>query len=290
MPMMSGLASGLRAMRWKIAPDRPNAAPTSTAVRPRGRRSVRTMKSVSGWPRPDERRHHVAERDREVADGQRPGEHDAAPRRRAPTVTTSGRTATRADRPRRAERSTRAPSGARRGDGDHSSASFRRRTRAMKNGAPTKAVTMPTCTSPGRAIEPPDDVGAEQQDRRQHQRVGQDPAVVGTADRPGHVGHGEADEADRAGGGRGRPAQQHDRQRRQAPGQVRPAGRATGRRRRRATRVLSARADASASTAPTMRNGATWRDDRRRRGRPASRPPRTGTGRASARRAAGSPW
>ena len=43
-PMMSGLASGLRASRWKIAPDSPKAAPTSSAVRPRGRRSVRMMK------------------------------------------------------------------------------------------------------------------------------------------------------------------------------------------------------------------------------------------------------
>ena len=36
MPMMSGLASGLRAMLWKMAPEIPNAAPTSTAgERPR---------------------------------------------------------------------------------------------------------------------------------------------------------------------------------------------------------------------------------------------------------------
>ncbi len=36
-----------------------------------------------------------------------------------------------------------------------SSASFRRRTRIMKNGAPISAVMMPTCTSPGRAITRP---------------------------------------------------------------------------------------------------------------------------------------
>ena len=52
MPMMSGLASGLRASDWKIAPDSPNAAPTSTAVNARGSRSVRTMKSESGLPKP----------------------------------------------------------------------------------------------------------------------------------------------------------------------------------------------------------------------------------------------
>ena len=36
MPMMSGLASGLRAMRWKIAPDSPKAAPTSSGGEARG--------------------------------------------------------------------------------------------------------------------------------------------------------------------------------------------------------------------------------------------------------------
>ena len=39
MPMMSGLASGLRAMLWKIAPDRPSAAPTTRPVRALGSRS-----------------------------------------------------------------------------------------------------------------------------------------------------------------------------------------------------------------------------------------------------------
>ena len=51
-PMMSGLASGLRARRWKMAPDSPKAAPTSSAVRPRGRRRVRTMKALSSEPPP----------------------------------------------------------------------------------------------------------------------------------------------------------------------------------------------------------------------------------------------
>ena len=37
----------------------------------------------------------------------------------------------------------------------YSAASRRRRTRAMKNGAPRRAVTMPTCTSPGRAMTRP---------------------------------------------------------------------------------------------------------------------------------------
>ena len=37
-PMKSGLASGFLANDWKIAPENPNRAPTSTAVRARGRR------------------------------------------------------------------------------------------------------------------------------------------------------------------------------------------------------------------------------------------------------------
>jgi hypothetical protein len=52
MPMMSGLASGLRASNWKTDPERPNALPTSNAATARGSRSVRTMKSASGLPRP----------------------------------------------------------------------------------------------------------------------------------------------------------------------------------------------------------------------------------------------
>ena len=70
-------------------------------------------------------------------------------------------------------------------------------------------MTIPTCTSDGRAMTPADDVGAEQQDRRQHHRVRQDPAVVGPGERPGDVGDGEADEDEgpgRGGGGAGTAA------------------------------------------------------------------------------------
>ena len=52
MPMMSGLASGLRARLWKMAPERPKATPTSRPVRARGSRRVRTMKSASSLPKP----------------------------------------------------------------------------------------------------------------------------------------------------------------------------------------------------------------------------------------------
>ena len=81
MPMMSGLASGLRAMLWKMAPEIPNAAPTRTAVMARGRRSVRTMNSDCSSPAPKIAGDDVAERDREVADADRDAErHDRARR------------------------------------------------------------------------------------------------------------------------------------------------------------------------------------------------------------------
>ena len=74
-PMMSGLASGLRAMRWKIAPDRPNAAPTRTAANPRGQPQRADDEVGVGPALPHQGGHHVPEGDREVAHGQRPGEH-----------------------------------------------------------------------------------------------------------------------------------------------------------------------------------------------------------------------
>ena len=46
MPMMSGLASGLRASVWKSAPDSPRQPPTSTAARMRGTRSSRMTNCV----------------------------------------------------------------------------------------------------------------------------------------------------------------------------------------------------------------------------------------------------
>jgi hypothetical protein len=42
-PMMSGLASGLRSVVWKIAPPTPNATPTSTASTARGSLDSITM-------------------------------------------------------------------------------------------------------------------------------------------------------------------------------------------------------------------------------------------------------
>ena len=66
MPMMSGLASGLRTMVWKIAPDMPKATPTSSPMSARGSRSSLTMKSVARSPRPNRE-----ERPRRPASGSR---------------------------------------------------------------------------------------------------------------------------------------------------------------------------------------------------------------------------
>lgn len=51
-PMMSGLASGLRTSVWKIAPESPNATPTHTAVTVRGRRRSHTTKVAPSMSAP----------------------------------------------------------------------------------------------------------------------------------------------------------------------------------------------------------------------------------------------
>jgi hypothetical protein len=52
MPMMSGLASGLRRRVWKTAPAIPNAAPTSSPSTIGGRRSRKSTKESLGSPCP----------------------------------------------------------------------------------------------------------------------------------------------------------------------------------------------------------------------------------------------
>ena len=47
-PTMSGLASGLRSVVWKIAPPMPKARPTSTASTARGSLDSMTMKVAPG--------------------------------------------------------------------------------------------------------------------------------------------------------------------------------------------------------------------------------------------------
>ena len=103
--MMSGLANGLRARRWKMAPDIPKAAPTSTAVSARGKRRVRTMKALSSVPRPTS----VASTSR-IGMGKSPTDRDHANTPKHSAAATSeihtARVCTRADHPRRGHRTT----------------------------------------------------------------------------------------------------------------------------------------------------------------------------------------
>lgn len=48
MPMMSGLASGLRRVVWNIAPAAPNASPARSPIRARGALASMTMKEAPG--------------------------------------------------------------------------------------------------------------------------------------------------------------------------------------------------------------------------------------------------
>ncbi|MNY75806.1 hypothetical protein D3C86_2151920 [compost metagenome] len=52
MPIISGLAKGLRSRVWKMIPDMAKDMPVSTASVARGRRTLRTIKStpLSTWP------------------------------------------------------------------------------------------------------------------------------------------------------------------------------------------------------------------------------------------------
>ena len=166
-------------------------------------------------------RHDVAERDGKSptltlqadAGGQAADEDERTTDGGAPsTRADSGAEADGTRRRRRAAPGAAGPAGrGERGDRHaHSSAIRRRRTKAMNTGAPMKAVTMPTCSSPGRATTRPMTSARDEQDGADDRRVRQQPAVVGTGDGPGDVGHGEPDEHDRTDGGRGAAAQQHD--------------------------------------------------------------------------------
>ena len=125
-----------------------------------------------------------------------------------------------------------------------------------------------------------DDVGDRRRIGADEHRVRQEPPVVGAGDDPDDVGHREADEPDRPGGRGGAAAQQDDRQRRAmrpdpADALAERAGDVLAER-----QAVERRPEASASTMPTTRNGSD-RATTRGRVRPATRPPRSGTGRAS---------
>ena len=52
MPMMSGEASGLRSIVWKVTPAMPKANPASTPIVARGRRSSPTVNDAPGTVSP----------------------------------------------------------------------------------------------------------------------------------------------------------------------------------------------------------------------------------------------
>ena len=158
----------------------------------------------------------------------------------------------------------------------------------MKNGAPMSAVTIPTWISPGRATTRPMTSAPSSSDRGEHHRPRQDPAVVRSADGPRDVRNGQADEGDRAGRGSRRPAQQHDGERSGGAHEGDPLAEAAG----------DVVAESEGVQRRCRRQGrgrrrrpGTERRPRRccRRARRATRPPRTGTGRASRRRGGGPP-
>ena len=155
-PMMSGLASGLRAMLWKIAPDMPSAAPTSRPVSALGNRSRLTMNSVARSPPPNS-----VFTTSMTGILKSPSDSET---QKATKTSTARTTITASERACRTARARRDDLNCR--QRGHRSASFRRRTSAMKNGAPMTAVTMPTCSSPGwattrpRTSEPSSRIGA----------------------------------------------------------------------------------------------------------------------------------
>ncbi len=156
-PMMSGLASGLRARLWKMAPEIPNPAPTSTAVRARGRRSVRTMNSASSVPTP-----RTAGMTSRNGIGKSPTLIDTQNATKIATVRPTVTTVVRATAWRCTMVDAWPGAGCDPGPAmvrgvvvSHSSESRRRRTRPMKMGAPMIAVMIPTWTSPGRATTRP---------------------------------------------------------------------------------------------------------------------------------------
>ena len=171
----------------------------------------------------------------------------------------------------------------------HSSAIRRRRTKAMKTGAPMTAVTMPTSSSPGRATTrpmtsaPSSRIGASTAEYGRSQRWSGPViarATCGTVRPTNPIGPGgRGGGAARAGprptpsNGPGRADALAER-----PGDVVAEGERVQQPARRQRQH-----DADDDERRDLRH------DRRRRGRRASRPPRTGTGRAWRRRAAASP-
>ena len=280
-PMMSGEASGLRAKRLEDRSREPERGADEHGGQRAGEPQLADDEVGVRAAEPEDRRHAPRERDREVADRDRHAERDESDRReRRPTQRLRARVRT-VCASRGPGRSSATEVAARRSGvgtiGGHSSASFRRRTRATKNGAPITAVTMPTCSSPGRATTRPMMSETEQQDRREDRGVRQHPPVVGTGDRARDVRHRQPDERDRSGRRGGSTDQQHHRQRREGP-------RRTDLLTERARDVVAQRQRVQHAPRDQRhhRSDGDERRQLRRDGRrpdpPATRPPRSGTG------------
>ena len=115
------------------------------------------MKSLARVPRPVSEAQTWLTRQREVADHQGGQEQSEQGDRQATADRHRSATEPPSDR---ADGLDAGPIGGLHGSGTlerrtHSSASFRRRTSAMKTGAPIIAVTTATCSSPGRATTRP---------------------------------------------------------------------------------------------------------------------------------------
>ena len=88
----------------------------------------------------------------------------------------------------------------------------------MNTGAPSTPRTTPTWSSPGAITTRPTMSASEQHDRREHEAVGEDPAVIRAAQHAGEVRDHQADERDRSARGGRRAAQDGDRHEQDEPG------------------------------------------------------------------------
>ena len=135
MPMMSGLASGLRASVWKIAPGEPErGADEQRRSAPAAGAASRTMNSASWLPWPKSAGDDVAQRDREVADADRHAERDERRPRRARSTTLTHASGPARAQPADGRRASSASAGRRRGSGRRRSPSQLRQLPAADQG------------------------------------------------------------------------------------------------------------------------------------------------------------
>ena len=176
---MSGLASGLRAKVWVSAPASPRAAPTSTATSVCGSRSSMTMNCWPASPPPSRVRSTSATRDLEVARarGRATTSTHSTPRPPSwPRPARSGTSHDAAPTPQRGRRGSWRPS-----DPHHPGAADQH----DEDRAADQAITMPTCSSPGRTTTRPEHVGEDQQQPAQQRGVRDHPAVVDAGEEAG---------------------------------------------------------------------------------------------------------